>query len=31
MIDIKIKYQNYFVLPIKSNRTLALSEENKIE
>ena len=31
MIDIKLKHQKDFVLPVKSNRTLALSEENKIE
>ena len=29
MVDIKIKHQKDFVLPVKSNRTLALSVENK--
>ena len=29
MIDIKLKHQKDFVLPVKSNRTLALSEKDK--
>ena len=29
MVDIKIKHQKDFVLPVKSNRTLALSVEDK--
>ncbi len=28
-IDIKLKHQKDFVLPVKSNRTLALSEKDK--
>jgi hypothetical protein len=29
MIDIKLKHQKDFVLPVKSNRSLALSEKDK--